>query len=152
MHHHRKLLVLGINHLLQAGEITLDEKEIPSGHVFVPIAGKPSVILWSSIGLGELRVSVWWNYDHEKHPQANLSGNYRENFTTSAPVAKRSKYSQFVGATASGWLERKEGKWLQGTGFHGIFDAYVRRDARNQLATLQDPTPVDYASEGRFFR
>ena len=151
MHHHRKLLILGINHLLAIKAITLDEEEAPSGHVFASIAGRPSVILWSSIGFGELRVSVWWDYDHAKHPQANSSGASREAFTTSAPLAKRSKYPVFVGATASGWLERKDGKWLQGKGPENIFDAYVRRDARNVLAVVQDPTPSGYGAEGRFY-
>ncbi len=150
MHHHRKLLVLGTNHLLDAGVITLDDVEVAPGHRFTTLGGRPSVILWRSIGSGELRVSVWWDYDHSRHPQADLAGNARESFSTSAPLAKRSKYPQFVGAVASGWLERKEGKWLQGKGFHGIFDAYVRRDARLTLGAMKDPVPEGYEAEGRF--
>ena len=152
MHPLRKLLILGANHLLSTGAVSLDAHDgskQKSGHIFADIAGRPSVILWHDIGHEEMRISVWWDYDHAHHPQANKEGNFREQFHTSAPLAKRQHYPKFVGAVASGWLERATGKYLQGEGIKGIFDRYVRRDRASELAELATPTPTGFRAEGR---
>ncbi len=156
MNDHRKLIVLGLNEALARGAILLtipstDDRSEEHGHFMTELAGRPSVVMWSDIGYGELRVSVWWDYDHSNHPQANMTGNSRENFTTSRPLAKRSHYPKFVGATASGWLERKTGKHLQGKGSQGIFDTYLRRDLKNALQAVPTPSPKGYNAEGKFF-
>lgn len=156
MNAHRKLLILGLNEAIQQGKISLsapleDAPTDEKGHLFVDVHGFPSVVLWNSISVGELRVSVWWNYDHSRHPQAELSGDARESFRGSKPLAKRSHYLKFVGATASGWLERNTGTYLQGTGSQGVFDTYLRKDMREHLQAIPEPSPKGYSPEGKFF-
>lgn len=156
MDKHQKLLILGLNEAIRRGAINLSSPDDAAaadedGHFFADIAGYPSVVLWNNIGYGELRVSVWWNYDHSKHPQAEMSGNSRETFSTSMPLAKRTRYRDFVGATASAWLERKTGKHLQGKGGRSVFDTYLRADMKVRLEALQEPKPEGYKAEGRFF-
>lgn len=156
MESYRKLLVLGMNEAIKQGRISLaappgNGPTDEDGHLFAGIAGYPSVVLWESISYGELRVSVWWNYDHSKHPQAECSGNARERFDLSRPLANKVHYPKFIGATASAWLERKTGKHLQGNGKHHIFDTYLRADMKEKLHAIPDPKPEGYEAEGQFF-
>ena len=108
------------------------------------------MILWSDAGFQELRLSVWWNYDHSRHPQANLQGNSREEFQTSRPLAKSQRYREFVGATVSAWIERERGKYLQGRAGKHLFDTYLRQDSKLVLDAIEDPVPKGFAIEGRF--
>ncbi len=156
MDDYRKLLVLGVNEAVRQGRLSLvaPEGDAPTGedgHIFTELAGYPSVVIWNSISVGELRVSVWWNYDHSKHPQAESPGNARESFALSRPLAKKIYYPKFVGATASAWLERKTGTHLQGHGKKNIFDTYLRTDMREKLRAIPDPEPEGYKAEGQFF-
>lgn len=86
-----------------------------------------------------------------QHPRANSLGNAKEQFSLSRPLAKQTHYPKFVGATASGWLERKTSRHLQGIGKQGIFDTYLRRDVKDVLRSLQAPVPEGYAAEGKLF-
>ena len=97
-----------------------------------------------------MQISVWWDYDHKKHPQADLQGSFQEKFATRAPLAKENKLLLFVGAVASGWLERKDGKYLQGMGRRGILDHYIRRNDHQKLISLHDPKPMGFKIEGAF--
>lgn len=150
----RKLLVLGTNDLLERGLIELEGPSTSNhddgGHVHTTIAGEPSVVMWSNIGHEELRISVWWKYKHELHPQKDMEGNYRESFSCSLPLAKGSKFPKFVGVCASGWLERKVGKYLQGKKREGIFDTYIRRGELAELKKLPLPEPKGFAPQGKF--
>ncbi|MBB3590782.1 hypothetical protein FHX08_001126 [Rhizobium sp. BK529] len=156
MDSYRKLLVLGMNDAIKQGRISLaappgNGPTDEDGHLFADIAGYPSVVLWQSISYGELRVSVWWNYDHSKHPQAEASGNQRERFTLTMPLANRVRYRKFVGATASAWLERQTAKHLMGHGRRFVFDTYLRADMKEKLHALPVPKPEGYEAEGKFF-
>lgn len=156
MNDFRKLLVLGVNEAVRQGKLSLhaplsDEYTDENGYLMTTLAGRPAVVIWSSIGFGEIRVSVWWDYDHSKHPQAELTGSSREQFQTSRPLAKKAYYPKFVGATASAWLERKTGCFLQGTSEKRIFDTYLRRGMKAVLREIPDPKPLGYEAEGRFF-
>ncbi len=156
MNAYRKLLVLGVNELLQRNLIALkasgkdQRNEEENGHIFADLGGAPSVILWENIGVDELRVSVWWNYDHSKHPQANNVGNSKEQFMTASPLAKSQHYRKFVGATVSSWLERRAGLYIQGIGNQGLFKTYMRRSDKAYLNALPSPKPDGYSAEGRF--
>jgi hypothetical protein len=146
----RKLLVLGTNELVRAKHIDLNGDTDVEGVIDATLAGRPAKIMWRGIGYGEIQISVWWDYDHGSHPQANLQGNRRESFNTAAPLAKRQHYPKFVGAVAAGWLERRKGKYLQGKGGRqGIFESYLRRDAQAALKALPDPKPTGFEAEGR---
>lgn len=150
MHWGRKLLVLGLNHLVDRRLLSLNGTGGEGGHCEVEIAGRRSMILWEDIGFQELRISVWWDYDHSRHPQANLQGNSREGFRTSQPLAKRHRYREFVGATVSGWIERKSGKYLMGRGSKGLVDVYLRQDAKATLDGIPNPEPNGFEVEGKF--
>lgn len=150
---YRNLLVAGINILLDKGLISLDYSPTDNedGHLFTDLFGYPSVVMWQDIGYEELRISVWWKYDHSQHPQANLSGNSRERFTTTSPLAKRQHYKKIVGVTASAWLERKTGKFIQGKGKEKIYDIYTRNVDKEELFNLPPQTAKGYKTEGEFF-
>ena len=152
---YRKLLVLATNKLLEQGLISLErsgsdrpEHRDPA-HLITEVAGQPTVIAWAEIGFEELRISVWWKYDHSLHPQASLGGNLPERFLTSAPLSNRRHYPKFVGVTVSGWLERKTGRYLQGHGREGLFDLYARKEEVAALQALATPTPAGFAAEGK---
>ncbi|MGI4947396.1 MAG: hypothetical protein ACRYHC_01695 [Janthinobacterium lividum] len=145
----RKLLVLATNYLIESGQIDLASQEDVKGNLQANIGGRNSVITWNGIGAGEVRVSIWWDYEHDKHPQANLGGNSRERFLTSAPLAKRQHYQKFVGVVVSAWLERETGRYLQGTGRDFLPDKYVRRGALALIDALPDPVPLGFSAEGR---
>ena len=151
MNNYRKLFVLGINELIGHELVSLsatgnpDRDENERGHVFATLAGRPSVILWEHIGHDELRISVWWDYDHTKNP-----ANYSENFSRNLPLAGKQQYQKFVGAMVTGWLERNKGEWVQGRGNHGLTGTYLRRSDIEKLSALGAPTPKGYNAEGFF--
>jgi hypothetical protein len=152
----RKLLIASTNELLDRGLITLERKDgkyshPDDGHLFVDLFGYPSVILWDDIGFEELRISVWWKYDHSMHPQASLTGNARERFSMSSPLASRNLYRKFVGVTVSGWLERRTSRHLQGKNQEALFDIYTRRGEKTGLADLPPVIPKGFQAEGKFF-
>jgi hypothetical protein len=149
VHPYRKLLVLAVNHLIDEGLIDLNAQQDVKGHTQTTIAGRNTAINWTGIGCGEIRIAVWWDYDHSKHPQANLQGNFRESFQTGSPLAKRQHFPKFVGVVVSCWLEREKGKYLQGREGDFLPDRYARRGALAELEALPDPIPNGYAAEGR---
>ncbi len=155
IHKYRRLLVLAVNELLKKGCISLDyinderdEKEF--GHLQTKLVGFESIILWRNIGYGELKVSVWWNYNHSKHPQAEMEGDMYEKFDHESPLAKKTSYQNFVGAVISGTLERKTGKYLMGKNSDGISRIYLRKDMGDILNNLVSPTATGYSPEGKF--
>jgi hypothetical protein len=153
MNPYRKLLISAINELLDRGLISLTVNESTNrseeqGHILLDLLGYPTAISWNNIGFQELRISVWWKYDHSLHPQANLTGSSRESFRTSFPLAKRQHFKKFVGVTVSGYLERKEGKFLQGKDNRGILDIYTRTGEKIELENAPSPKPNGYAAEG----
>lgn len=156
MNPYRKLLIAATNELLDRGLITLNGKggaysHAEDGHLFLDLFGYPSVVLWSDIGFEELRITVWWKYNHALHPQANLSGNAQEKFSMSSPLASRHLYKNFVGLTVSAWLERRTGKHLQGKNQDSLFDIYTRKGEKTALEKLHCPKPKGFLAEGKFF-
>jgi hypothetical protein len=111
------LLVLGINDLLERELISLELAGSPTepcrddhGHVLTQLAERTAVINWRDIGWGKLRISVWWDYAHDRHPQAYLFGTAGERFNMTKPLCNPQHRHKFVGATATGWLERATSK------------------------------------------
>nr|AKN40961.1 hypothetical protein [Enterovibrio norvegicus] len=152
MNPYRKLIVLGLNAILTKNLVDLEwdgnERDKTSGYIEIDIAGENSIVSWSQISYGEIRVSVWWKYDHNLHPQANLTGWSKESFSCGTPVAKRQHYKKFVGVVCSAWLERLNGKYLQGHGKNYLFDLYTRKGELEQLVEMPNPTPLGYEAEG----
>jgi hypothetical protein len=156
MNPYRKLIIAATNELLDWSLITLDGKDgkyshAEDGHVFLDLFGYPSIVLWRDIGFEELQITVWWKYNHDLHPQANLSGNSREKFHMSSPLAKRHSYKNFVGVTVSAWLERRTGKHLQGKNQEALIDIYTRKGEKQALEKFPCPKPRGFLAEGKFF-
>jgi len=149
------LLVAAINRLIEEKYISLDLEGVneleEKGHVFLELFEHNSVILWSNRGFGELVISVWWKYDHSKHPQANLKGNEKETFHSTKPLADKNHYRKFVGVVASCWLERKNGNHIQGKDGKQIFDIYTRKGELEILKELPTQKPKGYEISGRFY-
>lgn len=153
---YRNLLVAGVNHLLKNKLITLEDSTTKNerdnqGYDFTEIFGFPSVVKWRDIGFGELEISIWWKYDHSKHPQAELEGNRRENFNNTTPLARKEHYKNFVGITASGWLERKEGKHLMGKDRERLIGIYTRKGEKSALEKMPLQVPLGFEAEGKFY-
>lgn len=150
----RNLLVSSVDTLLDKGLIDLDGKseDNEGGHAFVDLFGYSSVVIWRSISYDELEISVWWKYNHKSHPQVNLSGNARETFTSTTPLANKSEYKNFVGVVVSGWLERRDGKYLMGDGSKGILKHYTRRGENKELEKMPLQKPKRFDSKGKFYR
>lgn len=150
MDKYRKLLVMALNELLHRDVISLEQPG-PDGHIEARLANETCMIIWREIGCEEAQVSVWWKYDHVQHPQAELSGNQRESFRSSLPLAPKSKFPLFIGAAVSGWLERRTGKYLQGKGRDYLFDVYTRAGEAEILEALPEPVAQCFRAEGRKF-
>lgn len=152
----RKLLVLAVNELVSKNYISLELedktqdshliKDTPPGYLLTEIAGEPAAINWNGIGHGELRISVWWKYMHELHPDKEY-----ERFEVQRPFTHRRHYPNFVGVTCSAWFERFTGKYIQGYGNKKIFDTYMRRGEKRNLERLPNPTANGFDSEGKWF-
>ena len=153
MNPYRKLLVLALNEIISRGLLSLNwdgESRDTTSHIETLIAGHNSIVSWSDAGHGEVRISVWWKYNHSKHPQANLTGNARELFSSPSPLAKRQHYPKFVGVVCSAWLERDNGKYIQGQGKHYLFIKYTRKNELGYLKRLPNPIPNGFKPEGPF--
>lgn len=153
MNSYRKLLVLGLNEILSRGFLSLDwdgKSRESTAHIETSIAGHNSIVSWSDAGFGEVRISVWWKYDHSKHPQANLQGNFKELFSHPSPMAKRQHFPKFVGVVCSAWLERDKGKYLQGSGNDHLIERYTRKGELEELKLRSNPVPKGFEPEGRF--
>lgn len=154
---YRNLVIAGINELIKKGVVSLTAKKPNDpttendGHVFVELFGFTSVVIWRHIGYDEVTISVWWKYDHSLHPQANSTGNARESFNGSRPLADKSHYRKFVGVVTSGWLERKNGTYLQGKSRKGIFTEYTRNGEKMALDKLPIQQPRGFDAEGKFY-
>lgn len=92
-----------LNELVWKKLIDPKSKDDTKGVILLKIPGKPSKISWSSIGFGEIRLTVWWGITPEL-----------KDSSCSMPFNKNIKYA--LGAACSVWGERKEGVWLQGKG------------------------------------
>ena len=149
LHPLRRLAAHGLNFLLERGLVSATPGDDEVGHVAARIADRASMVLWRDVGCGELRLSVWWDLDLARHPQA--SGHSREPFTCASPFARRGCFPSFIGATVSCWVERRAGFWLQGKGSNSLFERYTRRSSRAALHAVPDPTPLGFKAEGRFF-
>ncbi len=145
----RILLAHSLNQAVQANLLSLvpgtrDTNPEEKGWANFIIAGRPSIFAWHSIGSNELKIAVWWDYDHAKNPAASS-----ELFSAWGPLAKQYRYREFVGALAAGWLERTRGVYIQGFGDDdGIIDPYCRQSSKNYLRSLPTPMPRGFLMEG----
>jgi hypothetical protein len=169
-----------LNILIDKNLIDIRSTEpVKAGYVELELLGFKSVINWNDVGHGEIRLSVWWDFDKTKHPQ-HLDGGYKkhvllddipeadqhkyfgnkktiysdssfvEQYTTSSPLAKKSYYKDFVGVTCSCWIERINGPYLQLSEQHDCFDSYVRSGNKKDLLNIPDCIPNGFPLSGPF--
>lgn len=175
------LLGHALNTLIKKGLIDMDSTEdAGDSYIECELCGKSSIITWRYISYGEINLSVWWNFDKTKHPQ-HLEGGYKnriildnlpekeqmkyagtnkgiytwsnsvETFSLAEPLAKPSRYIDFVGVLCSTWVERKEGKYLQIKDGQHIYPSYIRKSDKKALCAIPDCIPIDFKLEGRFY-
>ncbi|MFS6814975.1 hypothetical protein [Citrobacter meridianamericanus] len=145
------LVVTALNECIKREKIDLnasstEDDQKKNEYLLCEIGGKPVVINWYDIGFDELRFSVWWDYDHSKHPQQN-----DERFNSSRPIAKREKLKEFLGACVSCWIERKTGKYIMGKDGDRLFDVYVRQSNFNELLSLPKVEPCGFEVSGKYY-
>ncbi|WP_261369111.1 hypothetical protein [Yersinia rohdei] len=144
------LIVIALNEAIRLGKIDLngtsgESSKQKNAYFTMVIGGKQTVVNWLDIGCDELRLSVWWDYDHSRHPQQTS-----EKFQCSRPIAKHEKLVKFVGACASCWLERQTGKYIMGKNGDALFETYVRRTSAIELNSLPSEPPMGYEISGRY--
>lgn len=153
MNPYRKLLVSAVNALLDRGEISLDSDDVCScvdfdrmcciGHsIKCEIFGCESVINYTHISFGEVRINIWWDFQGEE---------YNETLKTDTPVVRRSELKNHVAVCVGGWLERKTGKYLQGRKTEAVLMRYRRKGELSKLNQLKAPKCHGFAPEGQFF-
>ncbi|HGC8063920.1 TPA: hypothetical protein ACI1IR_001177 [Yersinia enterocolitica] len=144
------LIVIALNEAIKLGRIDLNgtsgkPDEQKHAHFTMIIGGKQTVVNWFDMGADELRFSVWWDYDHSKHPQQRS-----EKYQCSKPIAKSTKLVGFIGACASCWLERQTGKYIMGKNGDHLFETYIRRSSAIALNSLPPEQPIGYKVSGRY--
>lgn len=176
------LLGHALNILCKKGIIDLNSlNKIDQGHLECTLFNKPSIILWRDVEHGEIRLSVWWNYDKSNHPQ-HLEGGYKnkividsltddelwdlrkktpkkqqisikytEQYQTNLPLANKRKYKDFVGVTCSCRVERATGKHLMLSTKYGLEDSYIRETDKQALRSIPDCVPNGFKLYGMVF-
>lgn len=175
------LLGHALNKLLDEQRVSLDpSSEVKEGFLECELLGKSTVILWADAGYSEIRLSVWWNFDKQHHPQhpdggfkekilpegtsdhdyfhlitqgkdvIHSSSNTIERYNCSTPLAKPQSYRKFVGVICSTWVEREQGQYLQLSSDHKPHDSYIRNSDRKALTTIPDCIPKGFSLTGQF--
>lgn len=100
--------------------------------------GKRSFILCTPIGFLELRITVWWGYKLSKVIDChNILFSGAKNKTTDAMVG--------------GWIERKEGSWVQGVGSRGLVNMYCSRCSQQDLDKIPTFESAKIGRVGKFY-
>jgi len=134
----RNLLVYGINEAVQRKSIDLGSLKDVEGHFYFELFDKPSKFYWTGIGHGEVRVTIWWG----------IKSNCKDSNSTK-PLNK--KINAALDACCSGWLERKDGLWLQGKDGDPLLDAYCSATADEELNSIPKISGKGFNNEGKFF-
>jgi len=174
------LLGHALNKLISKNIIEMEcTEDAEPGYLECDLEGKPTIINWHYAGYGEIRLSVWWNFDKTKHPQ-HLEGGYKdkvlldnlsqpeqrkywgtnkgiystsntvEKYQTAEPLAKKSRLKDFIGVLCSTWVERKNGKYLQTEKGNRISNSYIRKADKESLCNVSDCIPNDFSLTGKF--
>ncbi|APE07038.1 hypothetical protein BM528_15660 [Alteromonas sp. RW2A1] len=134
----RNLLVESINSVVSAGRVDLNSQLDVEGELTADIHGYTTIIEWNGIGHGELSFHVFWAIDAQAKGGKTLKRFSGQTITYYASV--------------SGWLERKDGKWVQGEGGSSLSETYLSEFARSRLSDLSaDGSGFKASGPDRFF-
>ncbi|HGW6106098.1 TPA: hypothetical protein ACNIQM_004296 [Citrobacter werkmanii] len=148
--HLQKLMVIALNHAINAGAIDLDGKSDETkrrSRLEFTIGDRPTVINWFDAGYDELRVSVWWDYRPDLMPTWRNKHIGRFIFGTSPGVSRRF-FNHILGACGSCYLERRTGKFIIGDEGNQFFDMYVRENTVHVISQIPDEKPQGYELSG----
>ncbi|MCW8107144.1 hypothetical protein OPS25_01330 [Alteromonas ponticola] len=118
----RNLLVAGVNSVIEADQVNLDSQKDVEGELTADIHGYSSIIKWRGLGHGELSFHVFWAVN------ADVKGGKRLQRLNGQKITYH--------ASVLGWLERKDGKWLQGEGGSSLTEMYLSEFAKSHLSGL----------------
>lgn len=161
-----KLMLYGVNELVKRDLIDLeltpeteaccfdvDKASMPKekGWADIDICGRPSLIHWRNVGYGELQISVWFDVDR------NALDASLERYGGTIPILLPMAHPQhllrslkpYVAGIATGWLERKTGKYIMTRKDGGISLGYIRDSSRQQIQDLPTPEPIGYRAKGK---
>lgn len=102
--------------------------------------GKNSIVLWQCMSFDEIRFSVWWGYKCDDMP-TNMA---------SMPSTK-AELNKYLEVCCSGFLERKDGLWLQGKDKQGLCDCYCAKSAMGDLYRIPEYNSSSIKKSGRFY-
>lgn len=105
------------------------------------VCGKRSIILCNPIGHEELRVSVWWGYKLQENPK---------DASCPKPISRLPK-NKILDALVGGWIERKEGLWLQGEREQMLLPHYCANSAQADLERIPIYESNKILRTGKYF-
>lgn len=130
----RDLLCAGINAAVDKGLIDLGDHADVKGALWVNLFGRCSKVSWHGIGLGELRISVWWGIK-----DALIDSG------TTEPLNMHMRDAMDV--ACSGYLKRQPRLWILGRGGDGLFATYCSRRAVKELFAIPVAEGAGYLKE-----
>ena len=134
----KNLLVAGVNEAINQEFIILSSLEDANGQFYFDLFGKPSKFIFSGIGHGEIRVTIWWGIKAECKDSNGTQ-----------PLNKN--VNDALEACCSGYLERKDGKWLQDDERGGIYDCYCSVTANKELDSVKKVKSEGFNAKGKFY-
>ena len=136
-HKKRDLLCHSIEIVSKDNDL-LDIKE--DGVLQCDLFGKNSIVLWQCMSFDEIRFSVWWGYKCDEMP-TNMA---------SMPSTKE-ELNKYLEVCCSGFLERKDGLWLQGKDQQGLCDCYCAKSAMADLSRIPEYNSSSIKNSVRFY-
>ncbi len=136
----RDLLCIALNEIIKCKRININNhnEKVVDDSIFTVIEGKKSKISWRDIGYGEVRITIWWGIK-PACVDVPTTKPFNRNMVDALDVC------------CSGWLERREGIWLQGYGGDFIFDTYCAKSAELDLFSIPEIETNGYNKEGKKF-
>lgn len=104
------------------------------------VCGKRSIILCNPHAFDELHVTIWWGYKLDNIP---------EDAQCAEPLSTLPK-NKIHDARVSGWIERKDGLWLQGKNSYGL-SIYCANSAQGDLERIPVYKPDKISRTGKYY-
>ena len=99
MHLKNKVFGYALNELIDQGCVNLQVHDNGSGNIQCRLAGKPSVVIWRTSRDGDLKLTVWLDYYHDRNPNGK-----KEKFKSAIPKSNKKSFYRFVGLIGSAVL------------------------------------------------
>lgn len=131
-----------LGHAIEILDKEFDVKDINKDIVLeVEVCGKRSIILCGPRAFEELRVIVWWGYKLSVIPR---------DVSCSEPLSGLPK-NKIADALVGGWVERKDGLWIDGKKLEDFSPHYCARTAEQDLVKIPPYKSNKIARTGKYF-